>query len=262
MTPTSLLLTRPKGRNQSLQMRLSELGLRTCVAPMISIQTTPLAQQWSATELHQWADIIIFISTNAVEFAEDLPQQIANSQLQCIAVGQATQAALKQRGVVALCAPAELQQTEGLLQLPQLQAVENKRIAIVRGVGGREDLAESLSALGAEVRYWQVYQRGLPDYDIEQTIADWRACAIDTIVITSGEGLTNLNQLAGERHWPWLANKTFIVPSERVLTLAKELGITNLHNAQGANDQAVIDALSQLKGNMDERQQTQGHQRQ
>ncbi|GLS82241.1 uroporphyrinogen-III synthase [Paraferrimonas haliotis] len=258
--PKSLLLTRPKGRNHSLQQQLASMGVRTSVAPMLEIQANPDSRQYTPAQLANWADKIIFISTNAVEFAKDLLQIIGRTQVQCLAVGLATQAKLSEYGILAETAPEHLQQTEGLLDLSSLQDVAEQRIVIVRGNGGRETLAQELQQRGAEVRYWQVYQRGVPECDINSLCQHWRQQQIDTIVITSGEALQNLRSQVQNNDWQWLAQLHFIVPSERVMDMAQGMGIQSVVNAQGANDKAVIEAVKQLKGEWDERQQNRGQQ--
>lgn len=223
---------------ESLTLR----GIPFLVCPLLEV--TQVAAPHCQTLLNS-ADIVIFISTNAVKYAE---QQLEHWPVHnhYYAVGHATHQALHQLGISATPTPADNQQTEGLLSLPGLQAaaIDGKNIVIVRGVGGRETLAEQLQALGANVSYCQVYQRSCPSYDKASVVNIWQAFGIDTIVITSGEALVNLISLTTKENFSWLQACHIIVPSIRVEQQANKSGFRYITNAGAANDQAVLAALS------------------
>lgn len=242
-----VLLTRPAGRNQSMVDALTTRGIEHWVTPMLLVAATEQA----APPMFTRADMIIAISANAVSFAHDAlskVQPLTSSaqvwpQAVYFAVGQATRDALQQIGIQALEAPQECQQTEGLLQLPQLQQIQGKQIVIIRGVGGREALAEQLTARGAKVVYWEVYQRVTPLLDGNTVCLQWLAFGIDTIVVTSGEVLDNLFNLVPKELFAWLRSCHIIVPSIRVEAQARAFGMSNVTNANAANSQAVLNAL-------------------
>ncbi|MCE9680455.1 uroporphyrinogen-III synthase [Shewanella sp. AS1] len=237
-----VLLTRPDGRNQSMIETLNQRHIPFVVTPLLEVVASDEIMQSNALKALYCADIIIFISTNAVEYAaRALNNQLPKSVLY-FAVGGATCQALKALGITAQEAPADCQQTEGLLTLADLQRLDGKQITIVRGVGGRETLAQELSHRGAKVSYWQVYRRACPA--IDATIPwDWQGQGIDTIVITSGEVLANLITLVPKELFSWLHACHIIVPSQRVYDQALEAGFTQITNAQAANNHAVLTAL-------------------
>lgn len=242
-----VLLTRPAGRNQSMVDALTTRGIAHWVTPLLSVAATEQA----APSVFSRADMIIAISANAVSFAHDAlmnTHTLTSShqvwpQALYFSVGQATCQALQQVGVSALEAPQECQQTEGLLQLPQLQQIQGKQIVIIRGVGGREALAEQLTARGAKVTYWEVYQRVTPALDGHTICLHWQTFGIDTIVVTSGEVLDNLINLVPKELFAWLRSCHIIVPSNRVEAQARAFGMSNVTNANAANSQAVLNAL-------------------
>ena len=82
------------------------------------------------------------------------------------AIGQGTVRALAAHGVHGCIAPEQRFDSEALLALPELQAerVAGQRVLILRGDGGRELLAETLSARGALVDLVSCYRR-LPPSD-------------------------------------------------------------------------------------------------
>ncbi len=213
--------------------------METPLLQVAAIAAPQLNQQLAA------ADIVIFISTNAVTFAQTSVPVWPTSP-QYYAVGQATTQALRALGINAYSTPEDNQQTEGLLSLDGLQpaVVAGKRVVIVRGVGGRETLAQQLQDFGAHVEYCEVYQRQCPAYDNQALIQAWRDFGVDTIVITSGEALVNLINLVTKENFSWLLACHIIVPSIRVEQQANKSGFRYITNAGAANDQAVLAALS------------------
>ena len=244
-----VLLTRPEGRNQSMVDALNERGIAHWVTPLLCVQAMPPIVTNTATA-HPLAnaDMIICISANAVTFADDAltaadPQTKTWPQAQYFAVGHATWEALDKLDICALEAPDDCQQTEGLLTLAPLQHIQGKKITIIRGVGGREALAEQLAKRGANVRYWEVYQRACPPLDGRHIAQQWQRSGIDTSVITSGETLDNLINLVPKELFAWLRACHIIVPSHRVEAQARSFGITQVTNANAANNKAVLNAL-------------------
>ncbi|MGB5855521.1 MAG: uroporphyrinogen-III synthase, partial [Oceanisphaera sp.] len=72
---------------------------------------------------------------------------------------------------------------------------------------------------------------------------------VDSIIITSGGLLSHIVQLTNDRAKDWLRSRLLIVPSIRVVLEAKELGFTQIINAEGASNQALIAALDERKRN-------------
>ncbi|NMH65158.1 uroporphyrinogen-III synthase [Shewanella salipaludis] len=237
-----VLLTRPDGRNAAMAAALSARGIAHLVTPLLAVEPLSGAALEAGLNRLQTADILIFISTNAVHYALSSRSRPLPSQA-CYAVGDATWQALSQLGIAAVKAPDEQQQTEGLLTLPALREVKGKRIVIVRGQGGRETLAEQLQARGAEVSYLEVYRRVCPPLEPQQILAQWQAFGIDTILVTSGEILENLLELVPKELFSWLRACHIIVPSPRISAQASAAGLTRVSQAKGANTQAMLDAL-------------------
>lgn len=238
-----VLLTRPRGQNQLMVEALNAKGVSHIVTPLLQLEATPAALQSHGIALFQHADIIIFISTNAVQYASQVIKTSWPSEVQFYAIGEATLNALSLWGVSALQAPQDCQQTEGLLTLPQLQSLSKKKVVIVRGSGGREALANELTLRGADVSYWEVYRRTCPTLTSASNAQAWQQAKIDTIVITSGEILDNLIKLVPKELFSWLHSCHIIVPSSRVQKLAVGNGFKHITNAKAANCKAVLTAL-------------------
>jgi uroporphyrinogen-III synthase len=237
-----ILLTRPGDRNQGMIDALKQRDIGYWVTPLLDIT----ANDSAPSDAFFNADKVIFISANAVKFAA---QQLNNhfpSQCQYFCVGEATMLDLAQYGIASNSAPQLQQDSEGLLTLAQLQSseVDQQAISIIRGEGGRETLADTLTARGAKVSYWQVYKRQIPQFDPELVCQQWRAFGVDTLVVSSGESLTNLVELVPKELFAWLQSCHIIVPSSRIQTLANRLGLHKISNANGASTQAVLTALA------------------
>jgi len=114
-----VLLTRPEGRNHAMEQALAERGIPFMVTPLLAVEAME-DKSISPTEV-QDADIIVFVSTNAVHFGTQALNASWPSHIQYFAVGEATFEAFAHYGIQGHKAPDDNQQTEGLLTLPGLQ---------------------------------------------------------------------------------------------------------------------------------------------
>jgi len=240
-----VLLTRPCHKNHSLAQLLAQHGFATKSCPLIEVM--PLADNLLVDKLHR-CDIVIAVSANAVLSASE--------QIDCwpareyIAVGQATNEAFSENQLSAIV-PHEAT-TEGMLELPLLMQPKEKNILILRGVGGRETLAQQLSDRGAAVVYSELYQREHV-VQAKNVVQQWQQQGITTIVVTSAEILHIFVELVNNGYQSWLTDITIIVPSTRVATIANELGAANVEVAQGADNQAILDKLINLQSSFYEK---------
>lgn len=210
------------------------------IIPKIDTEFTKLIEH-----LNQY-HIALFISPNAVNLAipaittvGGLPQGI-----QIGAVGKATAAALSALNYPVTIYPDDKFDSESLLALPVLQAVQGKRIIIFRGEGGRELLADTLRQRGALVHYAQCYQRRKPDIDAQPLLDRWAQHKLDIIIITSVEGMVNLMELVGDAGRESLLTTPLLVVSERMVARARQLGFkSSIVSAAKASDQDILDAL-------------------
>ena len=247
----AVLVTRPQHQAQGLQCALQALGARVLLYPTIEI--VPVAQSESLLAKFQpgrGVDCLIFISVNAVEQGVRLIEQAGGwpQSVKVAAVGKATGRCLSARGIAAGLVPAQGEDSEALLALPALQNVTGQRILIVRGVGGRELLGETLAKRGAKVEYAEVYRRALPAAADDRLTAWLVAGQVDVVTATSAAGLENLVALAGREAKDLLLQLPLVVVSERMLQLARRLGFEGpVRVARGAGEDAVSDAVVSLR---------------
>ncbi|MBE8168487.1 MAG: uroporphyrinogen-III synthase [Shewanella sp.] len=236
-----ILLTRAKDSNQIMSDALTQRGIAHSITPLLEVQTN-FVNKKQKQALNE-ADIVIFISVNAVIYAYNSGLVPANTTIQYFAVGNATHHELTKLGVDSKVATMGQHHSEGLLGLDGLKSVINRRITIIRGCGGRELLAEVLRERGALVEYCEVYQRNMPSYAKQQVCQVWQDAKVSTILITSGEILSNLIKLVPKESFAWLNSCFIVVPSERVADMAKRAGLSNVVNAGSASSEKMLAAV-------------------
>lgn len=241
-----VLVTRPAQQAHELRALIEGAGGRAHLLPVIEI-APPRDPQILGRLLAQLDhfDIAVFVSSNAVHSAcAALAGRAWPARLRLAAVGRGSATALAEHGLHAHIRPPRDFSSEGLLALAELQRVAGLRVIIFRGEAGRELLADTLRARGAEVVYAEVYRRAFPPAGgaALQRIATTQD--IDTIVVSSNEGLHNLYELAGVALRRWLLERQLIVISERTAHLAVELGFRHpARVAAEASDAGLLAAI-------------------
>jgi uroporphyrinogen-III synthase len=237
-----VLVTRPRRQATELVELIRSQGGSAIEFPVIEILPREQALvEAAAVELPQ-PDITIFVSRNAVDNGL---AYIASARTAVI--GPATAAALEATGRNVDIAPVDGYDSEHLLEEPELRDVRGKHIRIIRGVGGRELLGDTLQDRGAVVDYLEVYERALPRYSAEQTAKleqQWRAGAVKVVTVMSVESLNNLVSLLPQWCATELGNTLLVTPAARVIqeALNRYPGIpTRL--ASGPQSGNIIDAI-------------------
>jgi len=242
-----VLVTRPVHQANGLCRRIEQLGGRAIPFPVLEIappkDSGPLESCVASLDNF---DIAIFISANAVERAliHILPQRDWPVAVRIAVIGRRSAETLESFGLQAdLCPPTRFN-SEGLLELDELQEVAGRQILIFRGNGGREYLADTLRERGAEVRYVEAYHRSRPDTDSTSLVDAWRAGKIDVVQVNSVESLENLFAMLDDEGKALLRDTPLLVVSERMLPVAERMGFSQPPQlAANATDDAVLDAL-------------------
>ncbi len=217
---TGVVLTRPARQAQKLARLIEAAAGRAIIFPALEIipRTPDPADQAKI----DGADMAIFISANAVEYGlryASLPQHLSLA-----AIGNATAAALQQAGYRNILVPTEGADSEALLATPALHDVGGKRIAIFRGVGGRETLLEALRQRGAKVEYIECYTRRRPAIAPGAVSSLLARDDIAAIQALSRETLENFCSMIGEQGVALLRHKPLFAPHAAVLEGARILG--------------------------------------
>jgi uroporphyrinogen-III synthase len=247
---TQVLITRPEKAGRVLAQQLESIGINARCQPFFDY--LPFANKEKTQQLLEQNSqaIIIFVSVAAVEFAHHTVNFSHWQQKNIIAVGDATKTALKGLGIHAIS--PELHTSEGLLTLDVLheKKINNQTIIIVRGDGGREHLAQQLSLRGATIHYLESYQKvWLPL--TQDHVLQWHNQQINCIVITSNALLESIVHLINNSDSYWQTTCLWVVASNRISERAIQLGLRNIINANGANDQAMLNAITSYGKNND-----------
>ena len=231
-----ILVTRPAGQADSMMALLQQAGFAPLHQPALAIEALPLAP---AEKRHLFdLDLfhaVFFVSPNAARLGvaalSDLwPQWPVGVHF--LAVGEATARVLREAGLDAE-APAAGFNSEAVLALPCLQSLDEKRVLVLRGDGGREVFADTLSRRGAAVSTVALYRRACT--------ADfrWPEPDVDAVLVTSVESWHCLQQhAAAPLHEPLI-----VAGSARIGDVIRAAGYNNLLVAASPHDEDMLACL-------------------
>lgn len=243
-----IMITRPAHQSEKLVEGIKAEGGDTFSFPTLAIEPIPLSNEnIDKLELVNHFHMIIFISPNAVEHGlkHILGITSLSDDVLLATIGKGSARALEAcLGKKPDIVPDENFNSEGLLTMPAMQDVENKRILIVRGNGGRELLKQTLVQRGALVEYLDAYQRVKPATDTRELEHNLQNNEIAAIVITSAESLKNLLEMTPEKVRSQLLQLPLLLINNRLIDIAKEAGFSSeLLVANEASDKAIIETL-------------------
>ncbi len=247
----SILITRPQGQADELISALTQANWHCVHQPLLRIApfTEAHGAAFHAMKQHimnlDLYDVVISVSSNASSLAVNLIDQYWPQMpvgIDWYAVGPSSAQAFKVLGIDMQLPKAN--HSEGLLELTGLnQDLSQKKVLILRGVGGREHLAESLKQRGAQVVYCELYQREAVSFAQDELAALLSEHQIHYALLTSGE---MLHQLATQLTTEQKQNVHVLVPSERIANMAPALHIQNIHVCPKINAQGLLDCLSKI----------------
>lgn len=227
-----ILVTRPAAQAATLAGMIAGEGGEPVLFPLLEIGPADDSAPLDAAIAHldDYA-VAVFISPNAVDscLPHLLRRRVWPASLAAAVIGPGTAAQLACYGIAAAIAPSARFDSEGVLELPALQAehVAGKRILILRGNGGRDLLADTLRQRGAEVDCVTCYHRS-PPADGQALVSRLRNNMLDALTISSSEGLRNLLALLDTETIECLRRLPLFVPHRRIAELAAELGLADV----------------------------------
>ncbi|PCK30069.1 uroporphyrinogen-III C-methyltransferase [Pseudoalteromonas piscicida] len=208
----NIVLTRPVGKSEPLSELLTQQQISSIICPVL--QLNEIAVSDTAKAMISEAELAIFVSPDAVRYFHQLSAPLA-SHCNTFAVGEGTAEAIRQTLNRTAKYPKQAD-SEGLLALPELDAVDGKRVLLVKGKGGRPVIAHTLKTRGAILDSLVVYERTAVKTQSDSWLDHWRSQQIEGIVITSNSAADAIFNTQSSAHKAWLAQRIFFVVSQRI----------------------------------------------
>ncbi|CAH2790162.1 MAG: Uroporphyrinogen-III synthase (EC / Uncharacterized protein EC-HemX [uncultured Caballeronia sp.] len=270
----AVVVTRPSGQSAALLALLERAGFESIEFSLIDIGPVADAVPLRAAigELYALAELgfalVVFVSPNAIDHAFTALSSAWPSHVAIGVVGPGSVTALARQGVappaytiISPAAGATVTETptdprydsEALYAAIEAHfgpdGLKDKRVLIVRGDGGREWLADALSAAGAKVEKVAAYRRIVP----EPSMRDWErihallAGVPHAWLLTSSEGVRNLEELAREHltvdETLTLKRAPLVSPHPRIAEAARQAGFDRI-TMSGVGAERIVQALT------------------
>jgi len=242
-----IVVTRPRDQAIQLAKRIEQEGGIPLLFPLLEISTVSdtrkLQEQVSRLKDFAYA---IFVSPNAVQYGIAAIRSMGEipDSIRIATIGQGSVKALLDLGITNVLAPSERFDSEGLLELHDLQEVAGMHIIIFRGDSGRELLGNTLKARGAVVEYATCYHRRRSQLDVKSLLEK----KPDAISITSSEAMTHLWQSIGDGERIKMVEIPVFVQHERIAELARKQGWQYVH-ITGPGDEGLMSAMVEWSSN-------------
>lgn len=248
-----VIVTRPQPQASLWVARLQALGLRARALPLLSIAQAPrpdeVERAWQALPRHA---LVMFVSPNAVErfFAlKPVGQPPWPAGTWAGSTGPGTEAALLGHGVpphAVVTPPAQAGQFDAEALWRELRPMRDwsdASVLVVRGEGGRDWLADTLTAAGARVEFLAAYRRGPPvldDADIAWVRAALREPQSYVWHFSSSEAIGHLRHLLPDADW---TGAQAVATHPRIVETARQLGLARVSQV-GVSPEAVLEHLT------------------
>jgi uroporphyrinogen-III synthase len=243
------LVTRPQPQADVWVKALQARGVQAEALPLLVIGPAPdLAAVARAQQAMVDQDVLMFVSPNAVEqfFAASRAGWCWPVGAQALATGPGTVAALVAGGVPPgqISSPA-LDATqfdsESLWAQVRHQPWAGRRVTVVRGEGGRDWLATTLTAAGAQVDFLQSYARRAPEPTSAflASLSAWQQRQDACWLLSSSEAVDHLATLLPGADW---SGATALASHPRINQHAQRLGFGRVLDSRPTLD-AVVQAL-------------------
>ncbi|MDH2997112.1 uroporphyrinogen-III synthase [Pasteurellaceae bacterium LFhippo2] len=249
----NVLITRPDSRGQQLVELLTEHEIFAINQPLFTLEAgKELIQLPSLLSRLNAGDYVFSVSKTAVDFANETLKQTGykwRDDLQYFAVGQGTANYFAASIEQAVRYPIKSENSEGLLELSEMQELENKNILILRADSGREFFSEQATSRGAQVQYLECYQRIISE-GLSEKISLAKRSGIDTVVVTSCDILQSLVENTDEADKQWLFESDLVVISQRIFRLAMKLGWNKnqIWVSDKADNNSLLEVLLKKRG--------------
>ena len=234
---------RPAGQHAALRRAAARHGAGLLALSPWRLQQCSDTATHASLQLALEASRVVFTSPAAVRAAVRLQTLHPGPSQYWIAVGSATEAALKRAGVAHVQSPPRMD-SEGMLELAALQDIVGVDIGLVTAPQGRDLLASALVQRGARLLRADVYQREpmpLSPRALEKLRAlDQPAC----IALSSSAALSQVLVSLPQDVLPAFKALPVVATSQRLLRLAGEAGFKQVTLAAGPRPAQLLTTMA------------------
>lgn len=234
---------RPQGEHGTMRRAAAAHGARVLALSPWRLQLHDDPQAREALRNALAAPRVLFTSPVAVRAAAALMELRSLPGQHWIAVGSGTARTLRHAGVAAVESPARMD-SEGVLGLPSLQALQGMAVGLVTAPQGRDVLASTLRSRGATVVRADVYTR-VPVALSSRAMQ--RLHSLDApaaVALSSGAALQQLLSCAPAEVLNRLHAMPVVAVSTRLQQLAREVGFTDVTVADGPMPRQILAAMA------------------
>ena len=248
----ALISTRPLKTNVQLSEELKNSEIKLLSFPLTEIHPLNNYQIFDGViETIKTYQHIIFISTNAVHFflerVKKLSLQIPK-KLKLSSIGPTTKLLLQKKLSVDVHSPIKTFDSEHLLKEKIYNNVEDQKILIIRGEGGRETLKNALEEKGGIVNYGECYVRKYVDIDLIQLKNDLVNYHHQFILFSSTNSAKHFIDQLHNIETGWLQNIKIIVNHKKIEGLLskifKNIFVCNNIDSQNIRKLIVSESLN------------------
>lgn len=234
-----MISLRPRGEHAPLRRAATRLGAGLVALSPLRLQVRDDDATRDALRAALRAPRVLVTSPSAVRAARSLQPLQARRGQRWFAVGAGTAAALRRAGVDDVQAPTRMD-SEGLLALPGLQALEGSDLGFISAPGGRGLLVPALQARGARVLRADVYER-IAIAPSPRAVSQLLALGAPSVLaLSSGEALESVLAALPAPALARLRQSRVLAASERLAVLARQHGFADVVVAKSARPRDLL----------------------
>ena len=234
---------RPQGEHGAMRRAAAAHGARVVALSPWRLQLRDDATARAALHAALAAPRVLFTSPVAVRAAMALQELRSLPGQHWIAVGSGTARALQQAGIASAQSPTRMD-SEGLLDLPALQALDGVAVGLVTAPQGRDVLATELGKRGADLLRADVYTR-VPvtlSHRVLQRLRTLDAPA--SLALSSGAALQQVITSVPADVLDRLRGLPVAAASQRLMQVALDAGFAKVVVADGPLPKQILAAMA------------------
>lgn len=223
-----LWVTRPREQADGLIATLSAEGAEVLALPLLEIvpPRDPAPLEAALARLDNY-DMAVFVSPSALDAVLSRLPAGWPETIPAAVMGPGSAQRARQQGLAKIIAPSSQFDSDGLLQLAEMQQLSGQRIVLFRGDGGRETLPETLRARGAELTIICAYHRQPPAFDADYLLTQLSA-GCDGMIVSSSEAVHYLFDVGGGAARQELQSVLYFAPHPRIVAALNHAGAVHV----------------------------------